>query len=367
MLSGFAATIFKNMMKQLLGLMCGGGVLVVSLASAMEPQVNVPLITQMNRLPAPLNIPNWKQDALDYSQFIFDRNVTGSNMPVVNVVGQDFAFQGYMQPIGVNGRVTNDVNSTEAMTSVAPVIAAEMLGMDMTTYKGLNWVQSCKRWFNPGAGFRGLYSDGPNQSGSGGYLDPAIYGYWPMAIGMMLTDRHRSDPVYSTNLSLQCASVLQIAQAYGCPTNADFSLGRTYDLSTLSVIDLGNNGRWVPGMSSGLGWMLYVGYLWTGDTNYLACAQSALQFHLNYPGRYENAHQYGPLAVARLNAEQGTSLDLGRMMDNFFGDHTRMPVWVQSPTNGGNLSIWSVSRGWSPGGVQADGLDITRIRPGWPR
>ena len=364
MLSGFAATIFKNMMKQLLGLMCGGGVLVVSLASAMEPQVNVPLITQMNRLPAPLNIPNWKQDALDYSQFIFDRNVTGSNMPVVNVVGQDFAFQGYMQPIGVNGRVTNDVNSTEAMTSVAPVIAAEMLGMDMTTYKGLNWVQSCKRWFNPGAGFRGLYSDGPNQSGSGGYLDPAIYGYWPMAIGMMLTDRHRSDPVYSTNLSLQCASVLQIAQAYGCPTNADFSLGRTYDLSTLSVIDLGNNGRWVPGMSSGLGWMLYVGYLWTGDTNYLACAQSALQFHLNYPGRYENAHQYGPLAVARLNAEQGTSLDLGRMMDNFFGDHTRMPVWVQSPTNGGNLSIWSVSRGWSPGGVQADGLDIAGRQDG---
>ena len=68
-------------MKQLSGLVCAVGVLALSLASAMEPQVNVPLITQMNRLPAPLNIPNWKQDALDYSQFIFDRTVTGSNMP----------------------------------------------------------------------------------------------------------------------------------------------------------------------------------------------------------------------------------------------------------------------------------------------
>ena len=56
------------MMKQLSGLVCAVGVLALSLASAMEPQVNVPLITQMNRLPAPLNIPNWKQDALDYSQ-----------------------------------------------------------------------------------------------------------------------------------------------------------------------------------------------------------------------------------------------------------------------------------------------------------
>ncbi len=333
------------------GLACG-------VAAAMETQVDIPLVTQMNRLPSPLNIPNWKQDALDYSQFIFDPTVTGTNMPVVNVVGQDFAFPGYLQPFGVNGRTSTDVTSTEAMTSVAPVIAAEMLGMDMKTYKGLNWVQSCKRWFNSGAGFRGLYSDGPNQSGSGGYLDPGIYGYWPMAIGMMLTDRHRNDPDFSSNMSLQCASVLQIAHAYGCPTNADFSLGRSYDQSTLAVTNLGGNGRWVPGMSSGLGWMLYMGYLWTGDSDYLACAQSALQFHLDYPGRGEIAHQYGPLALARLNAEQGTSLDLGRMMDNFFGDYTRMPSWVQSPPDGYNRGSWSVARGWNPGGVQADGLDM---------
>ena len=191
-----------SVMKRLLGLLCGGGVLAVSLASAMEPQVDIPLVTRMNRLPSPLKIPNWKQDALDYSQFIFDPTVTGSNMPVVNVVGQDFAFPGYLQPFGVNGRVANDVVNTESMISVAPVIAAEMLGMDMTTYKGLNWVQSCKRWFDPGSGSKGLWRDGPNQRGGGGYLNPAIYGYWPMAIGMMLTDRHRSDPVLFTNLSL---------------------------------------------------------------------------------------------------------------------------------------------------------------------
>jgi len=345
-----------------------GAVLLLAgpVASAMETQVDIPLVTQMNRLPSPLNIPNWKQDALDYSQFIFDPAVTGTNMPVVNVVGQDFAFPGYLQPLGVNGRTSTDVTSTEAMTSVAPVIAAELLGMDMKTYKGLNWVQSCKRWFNPGAGLCGLYSDGPNQSGSGGYLNPAIYGHWPMAIGMMLTDRHRNDPDFNTNMSLQCASVLQIAHAYGCPTNADFSWGHVYDLSTRAVATPGTaaGDNWVPGASSGLGWMLYMGYLWTGDNDYLACAQSALQFHLDYPGRYENAHQYGPLAVARLNAEQGTSLDLGRMMDNFLGDHTRMPLWVQSPTDGRNYSIWSVSRGWNPGGVQADGLDIAGRQDG---
>ncbi|MCX6877464.1 MAG: PA14 domain-containing protein [Verrucomicrobia bacterium] len=325
---------------------------------AMETQVDIPLVTQMNRLPSPLNIPNWKQDALDYSQFIFDPTVTGTNMPVVNVVGQDFAFPGYLQPFGENGRTSTDVNSTEAMTSVAPVIAAELLGMDMKTYKGLNWVRSCKRWFNPGAGYRGLYSDGPNQSGSGGYLDPGIYGYWPMAIGMMLTARHRDDPDFNSYMSLQCESVLQIARAYGCPTSADFSLGRSYDQTTLAVHNLGGNGRWVPGMSAGLGWMLYMGYLWTGDSEYLACAQSAMQFHLDYPGRGEIAHQYGPLALARLNAEQGTYLDLGRMMDNFFGDYTRMPSWVQSPPDGYNRGSWSVSRGWNPGGVQADGLDM---------
>ena len=124
------------------------------------------------------------------------------------------------------------------------------------------------------------------------------------------------------------------------------------------MINLGGHGDWVPGMSAGLGWMLYVGYLWTGDSNYLACAQSALQFYLGYPGRFEIAHQYGPLAVARLNAEQGTTMDLGRMMDNFFGDYTRMPVWIQNPPDGYYRHNWSVARGWSPGGVQADGLDM---------
>jgi hypothetical protein len=83
-----------------------------------------------------------------------------------------------------------------------------------------------------------------------------------------------------------------------------------------------------------------------------------LQFYLGYPGRFENAHQYGPLAVARINTEQGTSMDLGRMMDNFFGDHTRMPLWIQNPPDGYYRHNWSVSRGWSPGGIQADGLDM---------
>ena len=341
--------------------MCGGGVLAVTLASAMEPQVNVPLVTQMNRLPSPLNIPNWKQDALDYSQFIFDRTVTGSNMPAVQVSGQDFAFPGYLYPYGPY-RASNDVYNTEAMTSVAPVIAAELLGMDMTTYKGLNWVQSCKRWFDPGFGPHGLYRDGPSQTGGGGLLNGGGYGYWPMALGMMLTDRHRSDAVFSTNLSLQCASVLQIAQAFGCPTNANFGFSYQYDLDTRSVTNV--IGGWNPGSSTGLGWMLYVGYLWTGDTNYLACAQSAVQFYLGYPGRFENAHQYGPLVLARLNAEQGMAMDLGRMMDNFFGDHTRMPLWIQNPPDGYYRHNWSVARGWSPGGVQADGLDIDSRQDG---
>lgn len=138
--------------------------LTVGRAIASEPLVAVSIADGMHRLPNPLHLINWKQDATDYYRMIFDPNATGACFPAVAVSGGTaFGFKGYLsEPAEISG---------ECELNLSAVIAAEGLGLSMTNLYGYNWVQMGKNWFNSNAGFYRL-----RPWDSGGQLDGGIYG-----------------------------------------------------------------------------------------------------------------------------------------------------------------------------------------------
>jgi hypothetical protein len=312
-------------------------------AIAAEPQIDVPWVQAISRMPQPLHVIDWKQTAKDYYRVVFDPAAKGKNLPAVNLApgGKYFGFPPYLAP----GRKSATDNG-EAIACLSAVIGAQLMGLDMHTYAGIDWTAGCKCWFDEP---EGVYQDRIGQRG--GNVSHVIYGYWPLALGVMITDRNRDDPDYRRNIDRQFAFLLQMAEAFGCPDHPDLKQG--YDIAKRTVRPIQID--WNPGNASCLAWMLYAGYQWTGDRQYLECAKSALHWQFTHPGRYEISHAMGPLVVARINAEQGEDFDMKWMMDNWFGDYTRLPGFVHE---------WAITHGTNLNGMTCDGLDGAWWR--WP-
>jgi hypothetical protein len=297
---------------------------------------DIPWVDSMPRIPQPLRIIDWKQTARDYYRLVFDPAAIGPNLPAVDVAADRtcFGFPAYLTP----GRKPNP-RGGEAITCLAGVVGAQLVGLDMKTYQGVDWAQACNHWFDSADG---VYQDRIGQSG--GIVSHVIYGYWPLALGVMLADANRDDPDYRRNIQQQFAFLLQMATDMGCPDRPDLKQG--YDIAARKVTAIGID--WNPGNASCLAWMLYMGYQSTGNPEYLQCAEAALRWQLKNPGRYEVSHVMGPLVMARLNAEQRGQFDMAWMMDNWFGDYTRLPGFVHH---------WAITRGTKLGGMTCDGLD----------
>jgi hypothetical protein len=319
-----------------------GWLLLITLMSVLlpafsaEPQIDIPWVAKMPQMPQPLNVIDWKRAAADYYQFVFDPKASGKNLPAVDL-SEDrmaFGFPGYLTPSR-----KPEVNSGEAITCLAGVIGARLVGLDMKTYQGVDWIQSCNRWFD---NRDGIYRDRIIKKDN--IISHVIYGYWPLALGVMFADANRDNPDAAKNIERQFSFLLQMARDMGCPDNPNLKQG--YEIDTRRVTH--TRVDWNPGNASCLAWMLYAGYQWTGKPEYLECAKSALRWQPNSPGRYEISHAMGPLVMARINAEYGENLDISWMMDNWFGDYTRLPGFEHH---------WAITHNTRLNGMTCDGLD----------
>jgi hypothetical protein len=194
-------------------------------AFAAEAQIDIPWVEKMPRLPKPLHVIDWKRTAADYYRLVFDPAAAGPNLPAAEVSADraGFAFPAYLTP----GRKPNV--DGEAITCLAGVAGAQLVGLDMRSYKNVNWVQGCKRWFDDADG---IYQDHLGQRG--GVISHVVYGYWPLALGVMLSDVNREDPDYRRNLDRQFAFVLRMAKDMGCPDHPNLEQG--YDVAARKVV-----------------------------------------------------------------------------------------------------------------------------------
>ena len=293
-------------------------------------QCDIPRVQRMARLPEPLVVRDWAQIARQYYALLLDPGTRlGGHPLVVHTPEKGFKMPSY---VGPNAR-------DEAMTCLPPVIGARLVGLDPAGIHGFNYVQAAKRWYDSKYG---IYRHGADQRGQA-VVHAGIYGYWAAAQGLILTSQYREDPEFAAQARSTARAFLRIAQGMGCPDGPDFNaLGFNFDTGQA-------DGRPEPmnrlGHAPTVAWILLVGSTLTGDGRMRDCARSALQWHIDHPGRYEITHVMGPLTAARLNAEYGCSLDMDRVLAAWFGqgDAQRMP--------------WKITAGVRCGNITCDGLD----------
>ncbi len=296
-----------------------------------EEQLVIPRVRRMPRLPEPLVVRDWPQVAKQYYELLLDpaTRLDGNPLVVVDKSSNQFKIPSYV------GHKLSD----EAFTCLAPVIGAKLVGLNPADLYGFNYVQAAKNWYDPNYG---IYRLSPGQRGQP-VIHSGIYGYWAAAQGLMLISQYPDDPEFAAQARTTAQAFLRLAKGMGCPDQADFDvLGFNFDTGKAA-------GRPEPmnrlGHSPTVAWALLMGTVLTGNREMLDCARSAMQWHIDHPGRYEVTHVMGPLTAARLNAEYGCSLDMNRVLATWFGegDSRRMP--------------WKITAGTRFGGITCDGLD----------
>jgi len=103
----------------------------------------------MPNIPAPFLVRDWRQVAIDYTNFVFDFTKTGTYLPLIwwddeqiNFERRGFGLQtyvGYPNPGG--GR-------HEAINTMGAVLGAALVGIDMSNFQGHNWVLMLGNYFN---------------------------------------------------------------------------------------------------------------------------------------------------------------------------------------------------------------------------
>jgi hypothetical protein len=318
----------------------GGGL------AAAHAQVALPAVERMARVPSPLAMRDWKQVAIDYHQFVFNPSLAVDVLPQTSVDAGAWrglqplvGFAGDRSTFGFSAYVfASPAPSGEAMACIAPVIGATLVGLDMTNLYGYDFVAASQKWYDPGIG---LYRDTPGQND--GVVHADIYGYWPVVLSLILADLYPGRGNFSTQQATTAKQFYDLAVGMGCPDHADFAnLG--WDFSTHQL-----GGRQEPmnklGNAPSVAWISYMSSQFTKDPKYVENAKCAIAWHIAHPGRYEISHVPGPIVVARLNAEQGTTFDLTQELETWFGDCPD----ASCP--------WKITSGTSAGGLTTDGLD----------
>jgi hypothetical protein len=307
-----------------------------------QQQIDVPRIEQMPDKPAPYQMKNWKQTAIDYDNFVFDVTKTGTNLPLVtvspNANGVNYPAVARMTMKSYVG--ANAVNQAEAINIIPAIVGASLVGVDKTNHFSTNWITKVKDFFNLQNG-QNVYLNAYSANTGNDWW----YETMPNVFFYQLYDLYpNADSDFATQFTTVADRWLNVLYVLGgqlYPWQAPNMNHRSINLITNQTVGGVNE----PESAGAIAWILHQAYRHTGERKYLQGAELALSFLQNWTSNpsYEIQLPYGIAAAARINAEEGTNYNIDKFLN-----------WVFSSA-GGTLRGWGTIVGnWN--GYEMSGL-----------
>ena len=280
-------------------------------------QTAIPRIELMPNAPAPYKIIDWKQKAKEYDAYVFDFN---PDVPAGKMIWLDNSQRNLPQVTfglytAINdcrqGSTHNNGEFHESLNSLSAILGAGLMGIDKTRQNGYNYVRMTQNYFNSGTGWNIMMNNTCPEVAlqGGGYGRDWWYDVLPNVLFYAVSD------VFP---NVENADKIQhsIAEQF---CKADSVLNGNYDYSYFDYGKMKGMVNQIPlqqDAAGGHGYVLYAAYQKFNDPRYLAHAKSAIaaldgQKESRF---YEILLPMGIYTAARLNAEQGTSYNVQRMM-----------------------------------------------------
>ena len=293
----------------------------------------------MPNQPAPYNVRDWKQVALNYDAYIYDVNKTGQYLPLCYLMPSGINYP-QNERFGLHTYIgTSSPLGNEAINVLPSLVGATLIGVDKSDHYGKNWVLMSQDFFNKVNGQNLYLNNAGGTSGSDWWYDmmPNVFFY-------QLYDLY---PNIGGEADLQFTTIAgrfeEAVRAMGgseAPWQPAYMNYRAWNFQTMQP-----NTTSVPEPEAAgtFAWTLYHAWKVTGNPDYLKAAEWSIEFLDNWSSNpsYELQLPYGTLIAAKMNAELGTDYDIEKMVNWSF--------------NKGELRNWGTIVGnW--GGFDVSGL-----------
>lgn len=285
---------------------------------AQVKQVDINRVNAMADLPRPLEIIDWKQMALNFDRTVYDFKAEGKYWPMV---WMDSTAKNFNQPVLGMYTAVGDVRQGlqhnkgmfhEALANMGSVLGASLVGLDKSSQQGLNYVGMLKNYFNKDTGWDIMMNNTAPEVAllGGGYGRDWWYDVYPNVLFYAVYDKYPSEPDFErlarciADQFYKADSVLNGNYHYSY-----FDYGKMKPMSTQICAQ--------PDAAAGHAYVLYAAYKKFGDPRYLKGAISAMKAleSQKINPTYELLMPFGAYLAARMNAEQGTSFNLAKMLD----------------------------------------------------
>lgn len=333
-------------------------------------QVAIERVNLMPDMPESYQMIDWKQKARDFDRFVFDWNNSSEVGPLIwldnarrNVNQETFGLYTAVKDIR-QGKNANNGEFHESLNSLAAILGAGLVGIDKTNQDGYNYVKMVQNYFNSDTGWNIVMNNTTSSVGSkgGGYGRDWWYDVLPNALYYAVCD------VFP---HVEGAEKIQksIAEQF---VKADSVLNGNYDYSYFDYGQMKGGVNHIPLQQDAAGGHAYVllcAYRKFGDNRYLQHAKSAVEALLAQKESrfYEALLPLGAYTAAYLNATEGTSYDVKKMLDWVF-DGCKSPTgrtgWGIIVGKWGDYDVSGLQGSITDGGGYA--FLMNSIKPAWP-
>jgi hypothetical protein len=277
-------------------------------------------VAQMPSLPQPYAMRDWSQVTRDYLDLIFDFDQHGEHLPLIR--WSDPNHKSISIPSYVGGP-----DQPEAVNYLAAVVSGSLVGLDMRSFRGQDWVAIGTEFFNPD---EGVYTNCPDGKTGQSFW----YDIFPNVLAYQIDALYPGDPARDKRALSVATKWYDACEALGAKSDPaalpDFDHGGLR-LKTMRPVE---NGWIEPEAAAGIGWIEYMAWLRFQDPRFLTaadwCVRSLDERPADQSPLYEVLLPYGALGAARMNAELGRNYDVTKLVNECFDAralHQARPGW----------------------------------------
>lgn len=275
-------------------------------------QKDITRIEQFNsELPENYNIIDFKERALLYDDMVFNFEATGTFFPLI---WADETYDTYGISAYVGDYRQGSDGSQEAVTAIAAVLSATLLGIDKSDQSGQNFVTPLNVFFNEEEQVVINNPSGNSRNISMWYM---IY---PAILFTQVSLQYEDEILLRENTLKTIESWYQAYLVMHELGSFDYT---GFDFGAMQPY---RNDIWrEPDSAVGISLLMYYGYKLTGDNKYKEAAIESLDYIDSvYSGSpmYEILLNYGPYLAALYNQEFETQFDIGRFFDQAFNGNS---------------------------------------------
>ncbi len=273
---------------------------------------------------------NYQEKALEYDRLVYDFTLEGTYLPLIwlDNIYQTYGIAAYVGDPrhGIDG-------SQEAVTNIASVLSASLLGVDKTDQNGYNYVRMLNAFYSEDESIILNNPSGLSQNTSLWYL---IYPAILYAQVSLLYEEEQQMRINTLNTieSWYQAAVIMFDSEY------------LFDYSHFNFITMEpyRNNIWrEPDSAVGISMLMYLGYQLTNDNKYKQMAIDTLNYIDNSffgSPMYELLLFYGPYLASCFNEQFGTSFKVEKFFDKIFdGNSIPRGGWGMITGSYGNYPV----------------------------